>query len=195
MTCVPSLVLPSRNTPMLVADWAADTLLSLPSPHKASAIKASMRARSRGRARSINNVSAFTHSQPTNGQRRTSDLATKRVGTAALMAKISSHDTWFATSRNGAASRSGGAPCMVSCAARWRTNWADQRCKASRRRATLMKGYPKPATPAAFVKCAATRASRQTRVRYEVRGARIRLAAGGGRRLMHARPWRGAQRP
>ena len=42
-------------------------------------------------------VPARATSQPMSGQRRTSDLATKRTGLTAWITQMSSHDTWFET--------------------------------------------------------------------------------------------------
>ena len=49
----------------------------------------------------MNIVPVRAHSQPTSGHARTSDFATKREGTMALIAKMSSHETWFATIMRG----------------------------------------------------------------------------------------------
>jgi hypothetical protein len=51
--------------------------------------------------RSMKMVPERATSQPITGQRRTSDLATKRTGLTAWITQMSSQDTWFATSTVG----------------------------------------------------------------------------------------------
>ena len=82
------------------------------SPALNAALTASLtRAVSRRRACRMNSVPACAHSHPTAGQLLISDLATNRTGSTALIAKMSSHDTWLATNITGRAAPGGGRPC------------------------------------------------------------------------------------
>lgn len=61
------------------------------------------------------------------GQRRMSDLATKRHGLIAEMTKMSSQETWFATTTPRRGLMPGGSPRTESWTPRMRSSSSDQR--------------------------------------------------------------------
>ena len=84
---VPSVVVPSGKTARHSPRCSSSTSCTL------------MRAAERALPRSMNRVCARAHNQPMTGQRRTSDLATKRIGTTAFSTNTSSHEMWLVTMR------------------------------------------------------------------------------------------------
>ena len=95
---------------------------------------------SRRRSRSMKIVPAPRIRRPTNGQRASSDFATKRAGCCAFSTKMSSHETWFATIRTLPRVARRARPCtrasMFSNASRRAAPALDQRALARRRRRT-----------------------------------------------------------
>ena len=92
--------------------------------------------------RGMKTVSPRSHSQPMKGHSRTSALQTKAAGEAALMAKMSSQETWFATSRAGIGAMAGACrrtPSMPS-------SWRDQRCFNESLSGRPARGYTTAAT-------------------------------------------------
>src|SRR5688500_1859065 len=129
-----------------------------------------MRAASRLSPRRMNSVPACSAIQPASGQSRTSLLATNRVGRTAWMAKMSSHETWFAAIIAPASDAGGGSPSSWVATPTMRSSFAAHQPTSARRRAASARGNTSLRTSAAAAACATLRAQRSARSARPARG-------------------------